>query len=274
MNLAITGTTKIFATLAHPADHVRAPMLFNALFAERQIDHVMIPIDVVPEALPDLIDGLRGAKNFIGAAVTIPHKMPLAAICTRLGLAAQVTGAVNAVRFDADRRLIGDNFDGLGFIAGLTGEGHRLAGRRVLLVGAGGAGRAIAVALADHKDAPIESLHIANRSIGRAHELADVIHRATDFQGVQAVSLDADKSSYDMIINATPLGLHEDDPLPFQLDGLASECLICDIIMVPDQTRLLAEAEAAGFAVHYGRHMFDYQMMIIGKFIGALPQDM
>ena len=123
--------------------------------------------------------------------------------------------------------------------------------------------------MADHRDAPIESLHIANRSIGRAHELADVIHRATDFQGVQAVSLDADKSSYDMIINATPLGLHEDDPLPFQLDGLASECLICDIIMVPEQTALLKAASARGLKCHYGRHMLDYQKALISSFIGA-----
>jgi len=272
VNPNISGTTKFFATLAHPAAHVRAPMQFNALFAKHNIDHVMIPIDVRPDKLADLIDGLRGTENFVGAAVTIPHKMPLAAMCTRLGLAAQVTGAVNAVRFDADRRLIGDNFDGLGFIAGLTGEGHSLEGRKILLVGAGGAGRAIAVALAAHKEAPIASLHIANRTLGRAEELADVIGRSTDFKEVQAVSLEADKTSYDMIINATPLGLKPEDPLPFQLSELSADCLVCDIIMVPDQTKLLAEAEAAGFAVHYGRHMFDYQMTLIGQFIGALPK--
>ena len=272
MRSSISGTTKFFATLAHPASHVRAPSIFNALFSEQNIDHAMIPIDVAPDALANVIEGLRGTENFIGAAVTIPHKMPLAAMCTRLGLAAQVTGAVNAVRFDADRRLIGDNFDGFGFIAGLEGEGHSLFGKRILLVGAGGAGRAIAVALAQHKTAPIEALHITNRNLARAEELADIIRRSSGFSSVEAAPSDADRSTFDIIINATSLGLKDDDPLPFSLDGLSPDCLICDIIMVPERTRLLASAEAAGFAIHYGKHMFDYQMRLIGKFIGALPE--
>ena len=101
MSQMITGTTKFFATLAHPSAHVRAPMLFNALFAERGIDHVMIPIDVHPDKLASVIDALRDTSNFIGAAVTIPHKMPLAAMCRPLWLAAQAIGPGHAVRFDA-----------------------------------------------------------------------------------------------------------------------------------------------------------------------------
>ena len=272
MSHMITGTTKFFATLAHPSAHVRAPMLFNALFAEHGIDHVMIPIDVHPDKLATVIDGLRDTSNFIGAAVTIPHKMPLAAMCRTLGLAAQVTGAVNAVRFDADRQLIGDNFDGQGFVAGALGEGLALAGKRILLVGAGGAGRAIAVALAQMQPQPA-ALHIANRTKSRADELADIVGRATALEVVQSVAEDVDKSAYDVVINATPLGLHDDDPLPFTLDDVRSDCVICDIIMIPDETRLLQAAKARGLHVHYGRHMFDYQMALVGRFIGAIPCD-
>lgn len=273
----IFGTTKIFGTLAHPTAHVRAPMRFNALFAERGLDHVMIPIDVAPDGLAKTIEGLRATQNFIGAAVTIPHKMPLAEMCDELGLAAKVAGAVNAIRFDDDRRLIGDNFDGQGFVAGLHGEGHSLAGQRILLVGAGGASRAIAVALTEQKIAePIAALDIANRTMARAEELADMVQQATGFASVRAVSLksdlgECDKSEYDIIINATPLGLYGSDPMPFSLEKLRPRALICDIIMTPEKTELLDAAEKSGFRVHYGRHMLDYQMALIGKFIGALP---
>ena len=128
------------------------------------------------------------------------------------------------------------------------------------------------MALAQHKTAPIEALHITNRNLARAEELADIIRRSSGFSSVEAAPSDADRSTFDIIINATSLGLKDDDPLPFSLDGLSPDCLICDIIMVPERTRLLVSAEAAGFAIHYGKHMFDYQMRLIGKFIGALPE--
>ncbi|MCE2518088.1 MAG: shikimate dehydrogenase, partial [Alphaproteobacteria bacterium] len=139
----IKGPTKLFGVIADPIDHVRAPMVFNPVFAERGIDAVMVPLHITPDDLELSIRGLAAMPNMGGICVTIPHKMTMARLCDELGLAAQLTGAVNAVRFE-DGRLIGDNFDGEGFTAGLTGEGHSLNGANVVMIGAGGAARAIA----------------------------------------------------------------------------------------------------------------------------------
>ena len=109
--------------IAHPTDHVRAPMIFNPRFAAIDLGHVMVPIDTPPAQLEMVIAGLRAISNFGGLAVTIPHKLALADLCDTLGTAAQLTGAVNAVRFNDDGSMHGDNFDGAGFVAGCLGNG-------------------------------------------------------------------------------------------------------------------------------------------------------
>ena len=145
----VEGSTRIFGVIAHPADHVRAPLVFNPRFAAAGLPHVMVPIDAPPIRLEAIITGLRAIPNFGGLAVTIPHKMALADLCDTLGTAAELTGAVNAVRFDDDGSMHGDNFDGAGFVAGCHGNGFDVMGRNILLIGAGGAARAIAAALCE-----------------------------------------------------------------------------------------------------------------------------
>jgi len=274
-SLSITGTTRLWGCIAHPADHVRAPMLFNAHFAETGADRVMVPLDIPPQNLAQTIEGLRGLHNFVGAAVTIPHKMPLAALCDRLGAGGQATGAVNAVYFNEARELVGDNFDGEGFVAGLVGEnpcGYAqpeayFTDKQILIVGAGGAARAIAVSVARQNPAGID---IANRTLSRAEDAAKMVTSLVSGATSHGCETGAvDWSRYDMVINATSLGLHPDDSLPITLDSLSADCLVCDIIMRPKHTTLLQRAEQAGFTVHYGHHMLDCQMNLIGQFIKA-----
>jgi shikimate dehydrogenase len=201
-------------------------------------------------------------------AVTVPHKMALADLCDTLGTAAELTGAVNAVRFDNDGSMHGDNFDGAGFVAGCHGNGFDVAGRNILLIGAGGAARAIAAALCE---ARINELNIANRNLKKAEDLVQLLSEKTGFNRATAVALaDCDGSDAHIIVNSTSLGLKEDDPLPLPLNNLKEDTIIADIIMVPAETKWLIDAKAAGLKVHYGRHMLDYQMELIGKFIGAL----
>ncbi len=264
----IEGTTRVFGVIAHPADHVRAPMVFNPHFAATGLPHVMVPIDAPPSRLEAIVAGLRAMPNFGGLAVTIPHKMALADLCDTLGTAAKITGAVNAVRFDSDGSLHGDNFDGAGFVAGCHGNGFHVAGKNILLIGAGGAARAIAATLCG---AQINKLNIANRNLKNAQDLVQLLSQKTGFNNATAVALaDCDGSDADMIINSTSLGLKEDDPLPLPLNNLKKDTVIADIIMLPAETKWLIAAKAAGLRVHYGRHMLDYQMELIGKFIGAL----
>ena len=244
----VDGSTRIFGVIAHPADHVRAPLVFNPRFAAAGLPHVMVPIDAPPIRLEAIIAGLRAIPNFGGLAVTIPHKMALADLCDTLGTAAELTGAVNAVRFDDDGSMHGDNFDGAGFVAGCHGNGFDVVGRNILLIGAGGAARAIAAALCE---SGINELHIANRSFKKAQNLVQLLGQKTGFNRATAVSLaDCDGSDADMIINSTSLGLKEADPLPLPLNNLKEDTVIADIIMVPAETKWLIAAKAAGFRVH------------------------
>ena len=262
----VTGTTRFFGTIAHPADHVRAPMVFNPIFAERGLDHVMVPIDAPPGSLVEIVAALRAIPNFGGMAVTIPHKMEIAALCDTLGLAARLTGAVNAVRFDADGGMHGDNFDGQGFVAGLHHQGHDPAGKDVLIMGAGGAARAIALALCE---AGVGRLRISNRTSQKADEIVTALKEIGQHSQAET-AVDHDGAGVDMIVNTTSLGLHDGDRLPIALDAVDPETLIAEIIMVPERTAWLADAEARGLATHYGRHMLDCQIELIGNFIGAL----
>ncbi len=263
----ISGTTKLYGCIAHPSAHVRAPSIFNPIFRKQNTDAVMVPINCPPEHLEMVIHSLNSLKNFGGLAVTIPHKQALAALCDTLGDGAHATGAVNAVRFDDDGKIYGNNFDGEGFVAGVLGEGHQLENKTVLLIGAGGAARAISVAVA-HKGCT--RLDIMNRSPDRAEAVATLTGEFTANSLIGTVALaTSDLSSYDIVINATSLGLHDDDPHPVSLDRLRMDCLVCDIIMVPDRTNWLIAAEQSGRPVHKGRHMLDYQLELIGRFIGA-----
>jgi shikimate dehydrogenase len=262
----ITGTTRVFGVIAHPTDHVRAPMVFNQLFAERSLDHVMVPISVPPSDFTAMIRALQSQSNFGGLTATIPHKMAMADLCDTLGPAARVSGAVNAVRFNANGTIDGDNFDGEGFVAGMISQGHEIIGRTALLLGAGGAARAIATALCAHG---IGELKILNRTHENATALVSALEDKGGFEQACAVT-SHDGSDVDIVINATSMGLHEGDALPLPLDRVADSTVIAEIIMKPEKTAWLADAERRGLATQYGRHMLDCQVELIGKFMGAL----
>ena len=152
-------------------------------------------------------------KNLGGFVATVPHKTVIAALCDELGDAGRAIGSVNVVRREADGRLIGNMFDGAGFVAGLRAQGHDPAGRRALLVGAGGAAGAIAFALAE---AGVASLTIANRTRSKAEE---IMARVTKFFPDRPIRVGtADPTGHDLVINATSLGLKAGDPLPIDTD--------------------------------------------------------
>jgi shikimate dehydrogenase len=156
-------------------------------------------------------------------------------------------------------------FDGAGFVAGLRSQGHDPAGRRTLLVGAGGAAGAIAFALAE---AGVASLTIANRTRSKAEE---IVARVTRFFPDRPIRVGtADPTGHDIVINATSLGLKPGDPLPIDPALLTPSMIVAEIIMKPETTALLAAAKAKGCAVHYGRHMLDQQIALIARFFGAI----
>ena len=169
MTAGITGATRVYLHLAHPSAHARTPQVMNAEFARRGVDAVAVYADVAKRDLGGFARGMRGWRNLAGLSVTMPHKEALAEHADEQAGPAVLIGAVNVVRREVDGHLVAANTDGPGFIIGLREAGHELARRRVLLAGAGGAGRAVAFAVAD---AGAAHLTIANRTADRAERIA------------------------------------------------------------------------------------------------------
>jgi shikimate dehydrogenase len=261
----ITGRTRVWVHLAHPSAHVMTPQTFNAAFRERGIDAVAVSIDVAPEGLSTLMRGLRAWRNLVGAGVTMPHKGPITSeVDEVVGLATHIR-TVNAIRREPDGRLIGANTDGAGFVEGLRREGRDPTGRHALLVGTGGAGRAIAFALVD---AGVAGLTLANRTREKAEQLASEL--AALYPNVPIRVGEADPSAADLVVNATPLGMHPGEPLPIEVDRLRPGTIVAEIIMSPPRTELMAAAEAHGAVAHPGLPMLTSQVDMVLDFLGLL----
>lgn len=258
----ITGHTQLFGIIANPIAQVRTPQVLNTIFEQRGIDAILVPIQVDTEALPKAFEAFRGFNNMGGFIVTVPHKTIALHLCDEVSVAAKNIGAVNTIRREENGRLVGDMFDGRGFVRGLVTEGRDPAGRHVLLVGAGGAAAAIGYALAE---AGVGSLTIANRTRAKAEDLAARIDKF--FPAVRVVAGDANPQGYDMIINSTSLGMSAGDELPFQADLLESGQLVAEIIMKPERTPIMDIAGARGCVVHEGFHMLTNQAELMVNYM-------
>ena len=260
----ITGQTKIMLLMADPVSHVRGTEAITAFMRSHGHDFVCVPTHVSADDLPTMIAALRKLRNCVGSGVTIPHKIPVAALLDELTPQARRIGSVNYIRRDPDGRLTGDNVDGSGFVCGAVAAGVELAGLRVLLVGAGGAGRSLAFALAD---AGVRELVIANRDREKALQLAAAV--STVNRDVTVRVADADASGFDMVINATSLGMVGKGPGdPIDFTTLSPNMIVADIVMAPEKTRLLEAAESIGCRLIFGRQMMDGQLALMREFMG------
>jgi shikimate dehydrogenase len=258
----ITGSTRLFGIIGHPIGHVRVPMVFNARFERDGIDAVSLPFDSRPERFADAVRGLAALENLGGFIVTAPHKQAMAALCDELVGEGRLVGAVNTVRREPDGRLVGELFDGRGFVEGLKAHGHDPAGRRLFVFGAGGAGNALVFALARTGAA---ALTVHNRTVTRAEDLVRRVSAAYPHCDVR-VGL-KDPRGHDIVVNATSVGLEESDPQSIAIDGLPRETVIAEVIMKPERTRLIRAAEALGHPAQPGRQMLDYQMDLMFDFL-------
>lgn len=256
-----SGATRLFAVIGQPVAQVQAPALMNRLFVDRMIDAVLVPVEAAPADFAVMIEGLKRIANLDGILVTVPHKFAACDHADHLGDAAKIAGSANALRREADGTWAADNFDGVGFVQGLVGAGHDPRGKAVSLVGAGGAGAAIAPALLTHG---ARLLVLSDVSEQRATHLAARLEAKWPGR-VRVASAPATAES-DILINATPVGLREEDPLPFELDGVRADAVVADIIMKPAETRLLKAAIARGLRVHPGIHMLSQQIELYRQF--------
>ena len=260
------GSSKIYGCIADPIDHVKAPTIFTTIFQEINIDAVLVPIHTNGDNLEYVINALKLIKNFAGMTVTIPHKTAVANLCDHLESDAKFTQSVNWIKFDNERKLIGNNFDGKGFTTGFKLQNYLLKNKRVCLFGAGGAGISIACSIVRED---IKSLKIINRDMNKAYNLLSKIKSISKDLEVDVVNSknDYSLSEYDIIINATSLGLKKYDQLPFDVEKSSSKAIIADIIMQPEETELLKRAKKLGRSIHYGKYMIESQIDLAGKFL-------
>ncbi len=262
---AIGGETLFAVMLGQPIRQVRTPGAFNAWAAETGTDAVMIPVDVPAGALADTLRALRGWGNCLGAVVTYPHKQAAVDALDSRSEAVGVVGACNVIRRGADGDLQGDITDGLGFVGALRQNGFDPEGADVRLIGAGGAGSAIALALLD---AGVGRLVIESIDGIRAADLAGRLTQARPGRHVATTSPEDFVCA--LVCNATPVGMNGDPGMPCVLDGLPADCFVADIVPTPADTPWILEARRRGHRTQTGPEMVAAQLpVIVGHLLGA-----
>jgi shikimate dehydrogenase len=259
----ITGAATLAGVLGWPVRHSRSPLLHNFWLERHGIDGAYVPLPVAPENFAAAVRGLQAA-GFRGANVTIPHKEAALAICTKVDHTARRAGAVNTLLFTGDS-IIGTNTDGAGFVANLRAHGVEPAAGPALILGAGGAARAIAAALLE-RAVPVS---IANRSLDRAHALA------RDLPGLRVLywqERHAALADHALLVNATAAGLHRAEPLDQDFTRAHRDVAVADIVYVPLMTRLLADAAAHGLRTIGGLGMLMHQAVPgFAQWFGVTP---
>jgi shikimate dehydrogenase len=260
----ITGATRLYAIVGDPIAQVRSPEVFTARFAAENVDAVMIPVHVPADRFDEIAPALLSLGNLDGVLVTIPFKARIARHASRLGPAAQCIGAVNALRREADGTWTGDMFDGVGFVRGAQRKGERVQDRRVVLFGAGGAGSAIAYALAD---AGAQSITIVDIVATKAEQLAATLSRT--FPGCSIAAASRMPEKIDLVVNASPVGMRPDDGLPAPIGALGAATLVGDVVIAPQPTALIRHAMQCGCHFVDGRDMHGGQVDALLQFFAA-----
>lgn len=267
----ISGRTKPCGLIGYPVEHTLSPQMHNAAFRYLGLEYVYLPFSVLPQDLGQAVVGLR-ALGFVGFNVTVPHKERIIPYLDEVDEGAGLAGAVNTVVREGER-LKGYNTDGAGFVRHLETEvGFTAKGKRVLVLGAGGAAKAVAVYLAL---AGAKEVIIANRTFEKARKLAQVINEKTPAgasavawnpTGEEQVWEDAEAlkevvASADLVVQTTSLGMHpREDVCPhFPYEALGDRHLVVDIIYNPTRTLFLQEAAKRGARVQNGMGMLLYQ---------------
>jgi shikimate dehydrogenase len=245
-----------------PLTTAKSPELLNRLFIEQRADAVCVPFQVEADGLLAFVTGARVMKNLAGVLVTMPHKQRMMAFVDDLHPTARQVGALNVIRCDENGRWVGAIFDGLGCVLGMQWEGNHPANKSVLLIGAGGAGRAIAFAVGS---AGARSLAIFDVDQGRAENLAESVAAAT---GCPTRVGAPDPHGHEIVINATPLGMKADDPMPVDANRLEPGTIVVDIVNSPDPTALCRTARARGCRTQSGRPMHEGQAVHALRFLG------
>lgn len=268
----ISGKTTLIAHIGYPIESFKAPLIYNPWFENKGIDTVVIPMGVLPDNYPTFLRALFTISNIQGALVTMPHKVTTASLLDEVTTAVKIAGSCNAILKRPDGSLQGDMFDGEGFALGLARRGFIFTGAKCLIIGAGGVGSAIAASLAAGGVAALTIFDITP-------PLADglVARVRTHYPALRVHTGPNDPSGYDLVVNATPLGMTAGDPLPFDVTRLAPETFVGEVVMKSEMTPLLQAAQAKGCRFQVGTDMLFEMIPAYLKFFGygeATPEEL
>jgi len=246
-----SGATRVIYIVGDPIAQVKSPSGVTRMLRDHGADRIVVPAHVAPADLAAWVQACSLMRNCEGIIVTVPHKFATLPMCAHTTAQAASIGAVNIMRRDAQGQWFGDMCDGAGYVDGLLKAGCNPKGLRALLVGAGGAGSAIAHALVD---AGVAALALHEADVPRREALAAKLRR----YGPLAPTVGSDDpAGYDLVINATPMGMKDGDPLPVQCDRLSPDTFVGDVVTAPAVPPFIAAARARGCRTMTGGGMFE-----------------
>jgi len=259
----IDGRTKLIAHVGYPTESFKAPMIYNPWFEAKGLDAVVVPLGVRPEDFSHLFPAVFRMTTVHGALITMPHKVAVLEFVDEVTPTAQIAGASNAILKRPDGSLLADQFDGAGFARGVERKGKPIAGSKILVVGCGGVGSAIAASLA--AGGP-QAMMVFDMNPETADALAGRLRQHYPAIDVRTGSRDPD--GYDLVVNATPLGMKPGDPLPFDVDRLAPGAFVGEVVMKEEYTPLLRAAMEKGCKVQVGTDMLFEMIPAYLEFFG------
>jgi shikimate dehydrogenase len=259
----INGDTILIAHLGYPTKSFRAPMIYNPYFEKIGFNAIVMPMGVKAEDYAEVLKALFALTNIRGALVTMPHKVTTLAFMDEISTTARIAGACNAILRRPDGSLVGDMFDGEGFVRGVARKGRHIAGESALVVGCGGVGSAIAASLAA---AGVSRLGLFDAHSASAASLGSRL--AAHYPKLEVQPGVKDPSGYDIVVNATPIGMNDGDPLPMDVDRITPSSFVGEVVMKQEMTPFLRAAQAKGCTIQIGVDMLFEQIPAYLEFFG------
>jgi shikimate dehydrogenase len=259
----ISGKTTLIAHVGYPTESFKAPLIYNPWFEKAGIDAVVVPMGIQVGDYPTVLKSLFRLTNIRGALVTMPHKVTTVALLDQVSVAVQIAGSCNAVLKRPDGTLLGDMFDGAGFTRGLKRKNFKFGGASCLVVGTGGVGSAIAASIAGEG---VARLVLSDTNVESARALAARITQ--HYPGIETGVHSNDPTGFDLVVNATPLGMKAGDPYPIDIARLAPSTFVGEVVMKQEITPLLRAAKDKGCRYQVGTDMLFEQIPAYLEFFG------
>lgn len=261
MSELVNGASRLFPIIGDPIRYVESPVWLTRTLQTRGVNAICFPLQVPADALDVVMTALTAAPNVDGILVTMPHKFAVFDYCATSSERASLFGVISVMRRNADGSWHGDMLDGLAFIKAQVNHGARIEGARTLLLGAGGAGSAIAAAALE---AGVAELVVHDVDTARIDTLIETLRSVG---GTRVHGGSADPTGYDLVFNATPMGMNDDDPLPLDATLLDSSMFVGDVVAGHGDTPLIRAAKAAGCGTATGGHMVEAVQELMADFM-------